>query len=286
MLQDALVRSFSKRRQFTHVNAAEAYVRRAIPSVYLDSLRKRKSRERTHDRSFERDAHGARHRRPGGRAAGARDAVAARARLRGAALLRRLHDRAGSGPAGHRGRNGQAVPRRRVGEARCKARDGFNEKLRRPTLCRFSPQGRQGADMSDLKDLLQGAGEAKRQLFASEDFAGGYGRSVVSRVKRRRVASATAMGGGTAVAVGAIAFGASNVPWGNFVMGASPVGSPSVLCTTTTPDAVAASSSSAPSKDPDLSVMEVSHGTADGRVGSCSRTMARRSAASSPTAKS
>jgi len=56
VLQDALVRSFSKRRQFTHVNAAEAYVRRAIPSVYLDSLRKRKSSERSHDRSFERDA--------------------------------------------------------------------------------------------------------------------------------------------------------------------------------------------------------------------------------------
>ena len=58
VLQDALVRSFSKRRQFTHVNAAEAYVRRAIPSVYLDSLRKRKSSERSHDRSFERDASG------------------------------------------------------------------------------------------------------------------------------------------------------------------------------------------------------------------------------------
>ena len=56
VLQDALVRSFSKRRTFSHVNAAEAYVRRAIPTVYLDSLRKRKSRERTLDRSFERDA--------------------------------------------------------------------------------------------------------------------------------------------------------------------------------------------------------------------------------------
>ena len=56
VLQDALVRSFSKRRQFAHVNAAEAYVRRAIPTVYLDSLRKRKSRERSHDRSFERNA--------------------------------------------------------------------------------------------------------------------------------------------------------------------------------------------------------------------------------------
>ena len=55
ILQDALVRSFSKRRSFAHVNAAEAYVRRAIPSVYLDSLRKRKSRDRSHDRSYERE---------------------------------------------------------------------------------------------------------------------------------------------------------------------------------------------------------------------------------------
>jgi RNA polymerase sigma factor (sigma-70 family) len=58
VLQDALVRSFSKRRQFAHVNAAEAYVRRAIPSVYLDSLRKRNSRQRSHDRSFARDSAG------------------------------------------------------------------------------------------------------------------------------------------------------------------------------------------------------------------------------------
>jgi len=55
VLQEALVRSFSKRRAFTHVNAAEAYVRRAIPTVYLDSLRKRKNRECNHSRAFERD---------------------------------------------------------------------------------------------------------------------------------------------------------------------------------------------------------------------------------------
>ena len=58
VLQDALVRSFSKRRQFSHVNAAEAYVRRAIPTVYLDGLRKRKSRQRSLDRSYERQAAG------------------------------------------------------------------------------------------------------------------------------------------------------------------------------------------------------------------------------------
>jgi len=58
VLQDALVRSFSKRRQFAHVNAAEAYVRRAIPTVYLDGLRKRKSRQRSLDRSYEPQAAG------------------------------------------------------------------------------------------------------------------------------------------------------------------------------------------------------------------------------------
>lgn len=76
----------------------------------------------------------------------------------------------------------------------------------------------------DLQDLMHGAEDAKRRAFASEDFAGGYGRSVIGRVKRRRAASATAMGGGTVVAVGALAVGASTVPWGTFVLGASPAG--------------------------------------------------------------
>lgn len=52
VLQDALVRSFSRGRTFTHVNAAEAYVRRAIPSVFIDRLRGR----RTRDTALERRA--------------------------------------------------------------------------------------------------------------------------------------------------------------------------------------------------------------------------------------
>jgi len=100
--------------------------------------------------------------------------------------------------------------------------------------------------MSDLKELLQIAGEAKRQLFASEDFAGGYGRCVIGRVKRRRAVSATAMSGGTVVAVGALAFGGSNLPWGSFVLGAAPGNSPSAVCTTTTPSPLAASAKDAP----------------------------------------
>ena len=37
-VQDALVRSFSRGRRFDHVNQAEAYVRRAIPSVVIGFL--------------------------------------------------------------------------------------------------------------------------------------------------------------------------------------------------------------------------------------------------------
>jgi hypothetical protein len=88
----------------------------------------------------------------------------------------------------------------------------------------------------ELKDVLLGGMEAKRQHFASEDFAGGYGDGVVGRVKRRRAASATAMGGGTLVAIGAVAVGAWQLPRAGVV---GPGSSPSVVCTTTTPDAVA-----------------------------------------------
>lgn len=50
VFQDALVRSFSRGRTFTHVNAAEAYVRRAIPSVFIDRLRRRRTRDVAHER--------------------------------------------------------------------------------------------------------------------------------------------------------------------------------------------------------------------------------------------
>ena len=50
VLQDALVRAFSKGRSFDNVNLAEAYVRRTIPSVFIDRLRTRKAAERAHHR--------------------------------------------------------------------------------------------------------------------------------------------------------------------------------------------------------------------------------------------
>jgi len=50
VLQDALVRAFSRGRAFDNANLAESYVRRAIPSVFIDRLRKRKAAERAHER--------------------------------------------------------------------------------------------------------------------------------------------------------------------------------------------------------------------------------------------
>jgi len=50
VVQEALVRSFSRGRAFENANVAEAYVRRAIPSVFIDRLRKRKAAERAHNR--------------------------------------------------------------------------------------------------------------------------------------------------------------------------------------------------------------------------------------------
>ena len=54
VLQEALVRSFSRGRSFDNTNVAEAYVRRAIPSVFIDRLRKRKAAERAHDKDAAR----------------------------------------------------------------------------------------------------------------------------------------------------------------------------------------------------------------------------------------
>lgn len=59
VLQDALVRTFSKGRAFDNANLAEAYVRRAIPSVFIDRLRSRKSSARLHEQLFEREEHAA-----------------------------------------------------------------------------------------------------------------------------------------------------------------------------------------------------------------------------------
>lgn len=54
ILQEALVRSFSRGRSFDNTNVAEAYVRRAIPSVFIDRLRKRQAAERAHDKDAAR----------------------------------------------------------------------------------------------------------------------------------------------------------------------------------------------------------------------------------------
>ncbi|WNM24376.1 sigma-70 family RNA polymerase sigma factor [Demequina capsici] len=56
VLQDALVRSFSRGRSFADVDHAEAYVRHAIPSVFVDRYRSRRSREAAQSRLARRSA--------------------------------------------------------------------------------------------------------------------------------------------------------------------------------------------------------------------------------------
>lgn len=57
ILQDALVRSFSRGRTFDNVNQAEAYVRRAIPTVFVDRLRTRKAAAKAHEKESGGVAH-------------------------------------------------------------------------------------------------------------------------------------------------------------------------------------------------------------------------------------
>lgn len=85
---------------------------------------------------------------------------------------------------------------------------------------------------AELKDVLLGAVEAKRGHFAHENFAEGYGRVIIGRLKRRRAITATAVGGGTVVAAGAVVVGASYAPWGGFGM---PATQGIVTCTTSNP---------------------------------------------------
>lgn len=43
LVQDALIRSFTRERSFAHVNAAEAYVRRTMATMSIDAFRRRRS---------------------------------------------------------------------------------------------------------------------------------------------------------------------------------------------------------------------------------------------------
>ena len=72
----------------------------------------------------------------------------------------------------------------------------------------------------DLGNLLTGElGEAEAR-FSHKDFAGDYGRRVMGRVRRRRTVRAAGVGGGTMLTAGALALGATHIPWG--VWGAAP----------------------------------------------------------------
>ncbi len=65
--------------------------------------------------------------------------------------------------------------------------------------------------MSDFRDLMLTQMDDAAAGFAAEDFAAGYGRGVVGRVRRRRTVRAVSVGGVSAVAVGVLAVGAAQL---------------------------------------------------------------------------
>src|SRR5690606_37354132 len=107
--------------------------------------------------------------------------------------------------------------------------------IRRPTLCRFSLAGRQGGDMAELKDMLQGVAEAKQRRFGDEDFAGAHAPVVPGRLQRRPPASSGCVGGASVLGGGARALGDFNIPSGGSGTAAAGSGAGSGLCPTTPP---------------------------------------------------
>ena len=86
----------------------------------------------------------------------------------------------------------------------------------------------------DLGNLLTGEmGEAEAR-FSYEDFGADFGPRIVGRVRRRRAVRAAGVGGGTMLTAGALAVGATHMPWG--VLGATP-GMGGRDCVTTPPSA-------------------------------------------------
>lgn len=93
--------------------------------------------------------------------------------------------------------------------------------------------------MSALQAQLDAAVDVDSLRFSGREYADARFGAVKGRIARRRAARSAGIGGASLVGVGAVAFGAGQVPWSGFVLGSNPGGSPTVVCTTSTPDAVA-----------------------------------------------
>lgn len=100
--------------------------------------------------------------------------------------------------------------------------------------------------MNALQERLGAAVEMDALDYDGAVFARDRYGAVRGRIARRRAARSAGIGGASVLGVGAVAFGAGQVPWSGFVLGATPAGSGSVVCTTSGPDAVAGSDEDAP----------------------------------------
>ena len=94
--------------------------------------------------------------------------------------------------------------------------------------------------MSAMGARLGAVLEDDASRFSGAEFADARLGAVLGSVKRRRAARAAGVSSVSLFGAGALAIGAGQVPWGSFVLGASPAGPSDVNCATTTPGLVTA----------------------------------------------
>ncbi|MGC4175411.1 hypothetical protein [Demequina sp.] len=86
--------------------------------------------------------------------------------------------------------------------------------------------------MTALHARLDAAVDVDSMRFNGGEYADARFGAVKGRIARRRAARSAGIGGASLVGVGAVAFGAGQVPWSGFVLG-SPAGGGEELCTPT-----------------------------------------------------
>lgn len=100
--------------------------------------------------------------------------------------------------------------------------------------------------MNTIRGFMGVAIESDATRFSGDEFTHEHWGAVRGAVRRRRAVRSAGVGSVSVVGAGAIALGASAVPWSSFVFGAAPAGTPSLICTTTTPVAAGGFDSGVP----------------------------------------
>ena len=94
--------------------------------------------------------------------------------------------------------------------------------------------------MNEMHARLGAAIDDDRARFSGTEFADARLGSVLGSVKRRRAVRAAGVSSVSLVGASALAVGAANAPWGSLGTSLAPAGQSVVVCTTATPDPIAA----------------------------------------------